>query len=341
MEFWTERRLNLMTLLLALLLVLIAAVNFIQVNYLITAPGVAMPLNDVITVEDGAKNSHGSFFLTAVSSKKASLFNYLYIKLVKPRGIELSPEKESIPENMDMEEYVKIMEDMMTESQSFAKYVGLKEMGYKTTITGHGAEIAEIMKDSKAQGILKEGDVIVKIDGEKVELASEAVTLIQKHKIGETVSLVVQREKDQLLNLKVKTIKLKDNPKKASIGIYIMTYKREYDFPKTIDISTENIIGPSAGTMFTLEIIDQLDPVDLTKGYKIAGTGTIDMDGNVGPIDGVQQKVIAAERQGAEYFLSPAENYKDAAKAARTVRVVKMSTVAEALKFLRGLPQRQ
>lgn len=340
MEFWTERRLNAITIFLAIILVLLAASNFIKVEYYITSPGVAMPLDQVITVEKGTKNAEGAFYLTAVSSRQASVFNYVYIKLMKPRGIELSTKKESLPENISMDQYVKIMEDMMRESQLFAKYVGLKEMGYQTKISGHGAEIVEIMETSKAKGILKSGDVITAVDGKKVQLSTEAVTLIQKHHIGEKVNLHIQREKKSL-DVKVPTVELKDNPKKASIGIYIMTYERQYSFPLNIDIATSNIIGPSAGTMFTLEIINQLDPEDLTKGYQIAGTGTIDMDGIVGPIDGVEQKVIASERQGAEYFLAPAENYKDAVKAARTIKVVKMHTVDEALKFLRNLPAQQ
>lgn len=299
-----------------------------------------MPLDQVITVEKGAKNAHGAFYLTAVSSRQASVFNYLYIKLIKPRGIELSSKKESLPENITMDQYIKIMEDMMRESQLFAKYVGLQEMGYHTRISGQGAEIVEIMETSKAKGILKSGDIITAIDGQKVQLSTEAVALIQKHRVGETVNLVIEREKKPL-DVKVQTVELKDNPKKASIGIYIMTYERQYSFPLNVDIATSNIIGPSAGTMFTLEIINQLDPEDLTKGYKIAGTGTIDMDGIVGPIDGVEQKVIASERQGAEYFLAPEENYKDAQKAARTIKVIKMHTVDDALKFLRSLPARQ
>ncbi|MGD0006433.1 MAG: S16 family serine protease, partial [Anaerolineaceae bacterium] len=96
--------------------------------------------------------------------------------------------------------------------------------------------------------------------------------------------------------------------------------------------------GPSAGLMFTLTVYNLLSPVDLTGGHKIAGTGTISPDGSVGPIGGVEQKVAAAEMAGAEYFFAPADNYADALKAARRIKVIKIETVEQAVAFLHSLP---
>ena len=95
--------------------------------------------------------------------------------------------------------------------------------------------------------------------------------------------------------------------------------------------------GPSAGLLFTLTVYNLLTPDDLTGGHIIAGTGTINPDGTVGPIGGVAQKVVGAEVAGAEYFLSPPENYADAAAAASTIRVVKVTTAEEAIQFLKSL----
>lgn len=336
MNFWTEKRLNQLTIFLALILLLILASNFIPVGYYVTAPGLALPLEEIIEVPKGEKDAAGAFYLTSVTEQEAKLFNYLYIRLLRPKGLELSPKEVSMPEGIDEERYIEIMEDMMKESQLFAKYNALKELGYQTAITGDGAEVVEIMEESKAKGILEPEDIIVAIDGQEVKLASEAVTLIQSHAAGDRVSIRVKRQK-ALKDLEVETIEMEEAAGKASIGIYILTHNREYQFPVDVNIAAENIVGPSAGTMFTLEIINQLDPLDLTKGYKIAGTGTVDMDGNVGPIDGVTQKIMAAEREGAEYFLSPEENYQDAVKAATKVQVIRIKTVKEALTFLRGL----
>jgi Lon-like protease len=90
--------------------------------------------------------------------------------------------------------------------------------------------------------------------------------------------------------------------------------------------------------MFTLTLYNALSSKDLTGGRKIAGTGTINLDGTVGPIGGVKQKVAAAEAVGARYFLSPVENYEDAASVARKIKVIKVATVQRAIEFLQGLP---
>jgi len=89
--------------------------------------------------------------------------------------------------------------------------------------------------------------------------------------------------------------------------------------------------------MFTLTVYNLLSPEDLTGGRRVAGTGTISLDGSVGPIGGVEQKVAAAEAAGATYFLCPVDNYADASAVARKIQVVRIASVDEALDFLHGL----
>ena len=90
--------------------------------------------------------------------------------------------------------------------------------------------------------------------------------------------------------------------------------------------------------MFTLTVDNLLSKEDLTGGRKIAGTGTINLDGTVGPIGGVKQKVFAAEAVGAKYFLCPVDNYADAVSVAKNIQVVKIATVQQAIDFLNSLP---
>ncbi len=336
MKFFTEKRLNALAFAIVFILLLFGISNIIKVDYFITAPGVALPLEEIITVETGEKDANGAFYLTAVTSQQANLFYYLYISIFKPRGIEINPKQETMPLDFDMDEYVKIMEDMMYESQILAKIVALRQMGYETHISGSGAEVIEVMESSKAKDILQEGDIIVAIDEEPVNLALEAVDLIQRQEIGDLVKMEVKRD-DDLLTLNVPTMEIEENSGKASIGIYIMTYLREIEFPFDVQIDAENIIGPSAGMMFSLEIVNQLHPEDLTHGYKIAGTGTINLDGEVGPIDGITQKIIAAESQGAEYFLAPKENYDEAITVDTTLKVIRIDTFEDAVTFLEEL----
>jgi PDZ domain-containing protein len=92
--------------------------------------------------------------------------------------------------------------------------------------------------------------------------------------------------------------------------------------------------------MFALTVYNMLTPTDLTGGCKIAGTGTISLDGKVSPIGGVAQKVAAAEAVGAEYFLSPAENYSEALSVAKRIKVIQVTTIEDAIAFLQGLPKK-
>ena len=123
------------------------------------------------------------------------------------------------------------------------------------------------------------------------------------------------------------------------IGIVVQDAGFETDLPIPVKIVPQKIVGgPSAGLMFTLTLYNMLTPADLTGGRRIAGTGTINPDGSVGPIGGVQQKVAAAEAAGAKYFLSPAENYADAASAAVRIKIIKVASVQDAIAFLQSLP---
>ena len=123
------------------------------------------------------------------------------------------------------------------------------------------------------------------------------------------------------------------------IGISIVQHNSGFSLPFPVEIVPQKVNGgPSAGLMFTLGVYDLVTGQDLTGGRKIAGTGTIDLEGNVGPIGGVQQKVVAAERAGAEYFLSPPENYPDALAMATHITVIKIATAQDAIDFLRSLP---
>jgi PDZ domain-containing protein len=108
--------------------------------------------------------------------------------------------------------------------------------------------------------------------------------------------------------------------------------------PFPVGIVPQKIVGgPSAGLMFALAVDNALSPTDLARGERIAGTGTIDVNGKVGPIGGVEQKVASAEWSGASYFLCPTENYQAALAAVRTTKVVEVATAQQAVDFLRSL----
>lgn len=319
------------------LIILFIIFNFIPTGYQVMSPGIAQELSPLITVEKGYKeNNRGGFLLTAVQSQRATIWDYIYISTVHPPGVELESISSQLPPGMDMEKYIEIMAELMEESKLKAEAVAFRKAGYDVKVEGEGALVVEVLEKGAAAGKLKKDDVIVNIDGVKVEFATDAVDLIRKHKIGETVKIVVKRG-DEELEYSMKTVEVENNPGKASIGVMITTKNLDYEFPREVKFDTRNIVGPSAGGMFTLEIYNQIIKEDLTKGLKIAGTGTISLDGTIGEIDGVEQKIMAAEKAGADIFLVPVANYEDARKAAEKIKLYQIKDIEEAIKTLENL----
>jgi PDZ domain-containing protein len=317
-----------------ILIIVFIIINFIPTPFYVMSPGIAEELSPIISVEDGYKEQiNGSFLLTAVGSRKATVWDYIYVKTIQPRGYELEVISEQLPEGINMDKYLQMMENLMEESKLTAEAVALQKLGYEVNIQGEGVEIIEVLKNSEAAGKLQSGDIITSIDGNETDIASTAVDIIRNREIGDAVNLEVLRD-NKKINLTVETIELPESPGRPSIGILITTKNLNYEFPIEVKYDTGNIVGPSAGGMFALEIYNQLVEEDLTKGKRIAGTGTINLEGEIGQIDGIKQKIIAAEEAQAEIFILPEENYEAAKKVKTSIQLVPVKTFEEAIQFL-------
>lgn len=252
--------------------------------------------------------------------------------------INIEKREQMLPPGWDMKQYMDYMKKWMEESQKIAEVVALKKAGYDPAILGDGAQVVEIMQESPAKEKLFPGDIIKKVDKGKVNLAEEVVKKVSNRHIGEMVELEVQR-KNEIINISIPTMESKTEKGKSVIGIFITTLNWKPIIPLKIDIDTGEIGGPSAGSMFVIEILNQLTTEDLTRGKKIAGTGTISLDEQIGEIGGIKQKVIAAYRDGAEIFFAPEKNAKDAIKAAEglDIKVVSVTKLDDMLNYLREL----
>jgi len=305
----------------------------IPTPYQVLMPG---PVTDVQRViQPFPKPIKGALYLTTIYSDPASVGEWLYARLTPDAGIV--PREEARPRGLNERGYQKVRTQMMDESKVAAKVVALREAGYDVKITGQGAQVQEIQESSKAKGILQAKDVIVAVDGEHVATSTDLIALVQAHRPGEMVQMTVQRG-DQELVLGVPLGESTEEPGRARIGIVILTHLYQYDLPKELNLQTRDIGGNSAGLMFALGIYNAVASEDITKGHKIAGTGTMSTDGKVGAIGGAKYKVRAAEKAGAELFLCPPDNYDEASKAAKKVRVVAVPTFQEALAAVKGLP---
>ncbi len=318
--------------LIGIIFLLFVISNFIPTSFNLIEPGTALELSPMISVEDGYENE-GDFLLTAVSSRRAVVWDYIYISMIKPDDKELEPFAAQMPEDMDMNEYIGIMGDLMEESKLQAQTVAFRKLGYNVSVTGEGAEVVEVMKDGTAYNKLKKDDLIIEIDGKKVEMAADAVNIIRNREIGAPVKLKVLRD-GEILEFELETVELEGNKGNPSIGVLISSRGLEYDIPREVSFDTDNIVGPSAGSMFTMEIYNQLTPDDITSGKKIAGTGTVNLDGKIGKIDGVRYKMMAALEAGADIFIVPAENYEEAEAADIDLEIIKVETIDDIIEYL-------
>jgi Lon-like protease len=223
----------------------------------------------------------------------------------------------------------------MTESQEEAKVAALRYLGYKLQ---PGVDVAQIEPTSTAKGALKVDDVIVGVDGKAVTDSASLVAITKSHKIGDKITLNVNRNGttfDVPVTLQKPPADRTDQTT-PTIGVQVVD---SFAKPFEIDIDLKNVGGPSAGMAFALGIIDKLSGGNLTGGKTIAGTGTIDASGNVGPIGGVVQKMAAARRAGAGVFLIPNGNCADAKGSVphglRLVAVTTLSGAVDALKQIR------
>lgn len=219
----------------------------------------------------------------------------------------------------------------MSQSQQHAITAALHDLGIPVQ---QQVVVAEVSKGTPAVGKLQPGDVLLAVDGQKVTDETVLRNLISKRTPGAPVRLTVLRG-GRTLTVTVGTVAASDSSHRAIVGVLVDVRSR---FPFTVDIGLKDVGGPSAGMMFALGIIDKLTPDNLTGGRSIAGTGTIDDSGVVGPIGGIQQKVVAASRAGATVFLVPAADCTGAkAVAPKGLELVRVDTLKTAVSALEAI----
>lgn len=302
--------------------------------YTLRAPGHADDLAGIVHVQGGKSHPPGHLYMTTVIYEKASVLYCLYA-LLDPSA-ELLPQDHSVLRLRGLEEYHPTAPTLaglspMDESKRSATLVALRHLGYKVDIVGAGVRVSAFFHGSPASRRLKEGDAIEWALGRRVRSVAELRNLIQDLPAGRLIRLKVRRE-NRTIEVPVTLIRPRD---RTLVGFVAEDIFEPIRFPVQVDIETHNINGASAGLMFALAIIDQLTPGGITQGQRVAGTGTIDLDGKVGPIEGIELKQVAARRAGAEVFLVPRENMREL-PAMEGMRQVPVGTLAEAVKALGG-----
>lgn len=314
----------------------------ITVPYYTLSPGPVYDTSDFIEVEDGFISDKGELFFLTVSLKEANIFEYAAGRL--DERVTIRAREAVRPPGVSEDDLRRESLDLMEQSKQDATFVALTKLGYEVTFIGTGALVIETVPDSAADGVLMPNDIIIQMDGRTVAFRSDIIDQLGDLDIGDGVTFVVERPAgDSSDEYEVESVELTlgphtDDPTRPMVGILLGNNDPIIEFPVMVEIDSNNIGGSSAGLMFTLQIMDQLTEDEITKGYRIAGTGTIRRDGTVGPIGGVRQKVYGAIDAGAHAVLIPAANFEEALEAAGDdIQLVRIETVDDALAFLDSL----
>lgn len=300
------------------------------------APGTDAPL---ITVE-GTETypTDGQLRLTTVSTRGGPGYPATAAQViggwlsgtttVLPREAAFDPEQTR--EDVEQESTLQ-----MSSSQTNATVAALTELGYDVPTE---LRVAGTSPHGATAGLLEEGDTLVTIaaGAAPTELTSFAVLsdVLAGTPAGSTVTLGVERAGEET---EVEVVTGDDGDGGSLLGIMISP---EVDLPVDVGFAIENIGGPSAGLMLALGIVDILTPGPLTGGTVVAGTGTVDLAGDVGPIGGIAQKMAGAQRDGAEWFLAPVENCGEVAGAVPDgLEVVAVDTVSDAVAALEAVTE--
>lgn len=325
--------------------VIVFAIFFIvtaRLPYYVYKPGATDELSEMVEVDLGYAG-RGEFHLVTVSGGRATPIEYVLAKFSSYKDI--LPIEEALPEGFTDEEYRYYQLKMMEDSKLASKVVAYESAGATVEVNLTGVYVIQTVAGMPAENILEVGDRIVGVDGIDVKEPEDLINYVNGKEVDEAVLLTVKRE-EELIEESISIAYFPENNEQQGLGIQLMADKSVQVEPK-VNIKSGNIGGPSAGLMFALEMYNQLVEEDITKGYRIAGTGEIDFDGNVLRVGGVDKKVIAAHRKGIEIFFAPHEqasedsNYEIAKQTAEEIKtdmiIVPVDTFEDAVEYLKEL----
>lgn len=294
----------------------------VDTPYTLILPGTAEDVLPMISLSGPSGSGSGHLYLTTVYSNHANLLLYLV-------GL-FSPDAELLREPGRRGRREKGGK-MMEESRQIATAVALRKAGFPVTVRGQGVKILDIAPESRAGPLVEPGDVILAVDGQPTLTVPDLMSYLRKQATPRPVTLTLLRNAARI-SRKVPTL-----PRERGgirIGIAVTGNGLEVKSPVEIRIDTRKIEGSSAGLMLALGIYQKLVHDDVMRGQAWAGTGTLDLAGKVGPVEGVRQKIRAAERVRARFFLCPVENYAEASQVKTSLVILPVHDLDEALRYL-------
>ena len=322
-----------------LVVVLILLVTRTSDDYL-EVPDRAHPLEDLVQVQ-GAKtqNDGGDIYYVDVLLKQASLLESL-VPVVRPEGADLVERTQIVEPGISDDQRFKLDLAAMKVSQTVASVVALRQLGYRVPVRAGGVRVVAVTEGSHAGGVLKPGDVIVAADDQPVRTRTQLAAVLARHRPGDVVKVTIRRGSKRL-TFSLRTTSDPDRPKRPIIGV-LPTQALRVNLPFTIRFNLQKVGGPSAGLAFALELLEKRGR-DVDRGYKVAATGEIQLDGKVTRIGGIKQKTIGARKSHVDVFLVPTDgdNAAEAKRHAKGLRIIPVESFQQALRALATLPRKE
>jgi len=280
----------------------------------------------IIDVQGRDRNEvEGNLNLTTVGVSRGGLSLVQAVRGWFDDEVSVVPEEAVYPPDRSEEEIRQSNRAAFLTSEQAAQSVALGHLGYPEKVVVQG-----IVEDSPSEGALEEGDALEAVDGRPTpdtEALDEVLTSIPG---GSEIAVDYTRLGEPGTTTVITRAATEREGSLLGVSVLLQPFA-----PFDVDIQVEDVGGPSAGLMLTLGILDLVGDDDLTGGAVIAGTGTIDADGNVGPIGGIPLKMVAAADIDADLFLVPADNCEEALGAADPgFPLARVATLDDALEAL-------
>ena len=322
--------------LVALLLLAAIVLYLVPSNDYLLLPDRAHPVAPLVRVQGGhTPTGPGGIYFVDVFERRATMFESLFPWIHS--GATLVPANLIVPPGVSDNAARQADLREMTISQKVAAAVALRRLGYKVVAKPSGVIVAAIDSSSHAIGKLNPSDLIVAVNGIPTPAIADLRAQLAKVKPGETVTLRIDRGVKHLA-VRVETIADPANAKHVIIG-FAPQQAAVINLPLKVQIDAGNVGGPSAGLAFALEVLEDLGhPID--RGYKVAATGEIELNGAVGPIGGIKQKTFGVRAAKADVFLVPVENAAVARRYAHGLRIIAVKSFPQALRLLATLPRK-
>lgn len=322
--------------------ILLMAAAAVPLPVFLERPGPVASLTELVDVGPAPSGEEtqavgevdGDYLLTVVNLRRATLVLLVH-------GL-LAPDVSTLPAvqltgGVDDATYFGRQREVFATTADVAAALGLQAAGFPIEFgTPRGVLVAEVFPGAPAAGALEPGDIVTTIDDTDVRSTTELVAAVRAVREPTMEVEFVREDEERRVQITRGAVPGIDQP---GLGVRVEDLIPAIDLPVPVDIDATRIGGPSAGLMIALTVYDKAAPEDLAAGRRVAGTGGVTLDGTVTPIGGIELKVLAAHREGADVFLAPASQAADAQTAVppgSALQVVGVATVDDAIQELHG-----